>query len=415
MVRNDGTVRGSLLQLKSPITSARWFVEPATDSVRDKNVAEFVEKNLFEGLSTSWPMLLNDVLLMANYGHMVLEKVFTQNHPLFPGKTAWQKLAPRHPLDIMEWGYDGNGGPDYIKMYAMGPHGEEPPKIPISKLLIFSIDAEAGDLNGTSVLRSAYKHWYYKENLYKIDAIQKERHGIGIPVIQLPPGFSEADRRAAEDLGRNLRTNDRAHVVLPPNWILEFAKLQGQPVDALKSIDHHDREIRRNILMPDDPKADQQAPFLKATRYLADTVAAIFNSHAIPQLVELNYSRVKPPKLRVRRIGEWDDLRTLTFSLRNLVGSGIIVPDLPLENAMRREFDLPPVDPSTSRVMATPQAPGGAGEPNAQSAPVVPGQGGGPGGPPAPPKPARVGLPRQTPRANVGPPRTNAGSDRSGG
>jgi hypothetical protein len=346
---------------------------------------------------------------MANYGHMVMEKVFTRDHPLFPGKTAWQKLAPRHPLDIMQWNYDGNGGPDSIQMFATGFEGQEPPQIPIAKLLIFSTEPEAGDLRGTSVLRSAYKHWYYKENLYKIDAIQKERHGIGVPVIVLPPGYSEADRLTAEDLGRNLRTNDRAHVVLPYNWTLEFAKLQGQPVDALKSIEHHDAAIRRNILMPNEPKDDQQGPFLKSTRYLAETVASIFNLHAIPQLVDLNYTRVKYPKLRVRRIGEWEDLRTLTFALRNLVGADIIRPDDKLEAAMRKEFDLPPIDSATTRVIMQ--------NPNA---PVVPGQEGNPGGTPPVgnmqrPAPPRVGLPRQQPTPPVGTPRGNAGTDRSGG
>src|SRR6202000_3063401 len=115
--------------------------------------------------------------------------------------------------------------------------------IPINKLLVFSFDKEAGNIEGISLLRSAYKHWYYKDTLYKIDAIQKERHGIGVPVIQMPPGWKKADKDLAEKIGRNLRTNEKAHIVLPPMWNILFAKLEGQPVDCLPSIEHHNQMI----------------------------------------------------------------------------------------------------------------------------------------------------------------------------
>jgi DNA-binding ferritin-like protein (Dps family) len=269
--------------------------------------------------------------------------------------------------------------------------------IPIKKMLVFTFDMEAGNIEGISVLRSAYKHWYYKEQLYKIDAIQKERHGIGIPVIKLPMGFSAEDKRIANELGRNLRTNERAHVVLPPNWELLFAKLEGNMVDSLKSVEHHNEMIRENVLgsflsSDVDTKDEDQVMFLKATRFIAEIVSDTVNNYLIPELVGYNFDTEDIPKLRARRIGETVDQRTLSFAIRNLIGANVIKPDQPLEDYVRDEMDLPKADPSTVRETSTPQAPGGNAAPTE-----------------APAGPPRQGPPTAKPTSD------NAGTDTSGG
>jgi len=412
MKRADGTVRGALRLLKTPVMAARWFVEPASDSALDKNIASFVEDNLFRKLSTPWYRVLEDALLMCEYGYSPLEKVFGQDAD---GKIILTKLAPRHPLDIQEWDYDDQGGPNAIIMNPTESNGWESIQIPIEKLVVFVLEQEAGDMRGISILRSAYKHYYYKDTLYKIDAIQKERHGIGVPVIKLPPGFSEADKQIAEDLGRNLRTNERAHVTLPPNWSLEFAKLEGQPVDCLPSIMHHNDQIMANILATfyKDPSAkeDSMNMFYKGTRYIANTIADTFNRYVIQQLVDFNFARGKYPILRARRIGENEDLRTWSFAFRNLVGANAIIPDDNLEKFLRVELDLPPADEKSQRLPKALQP-----APAPQQNPGTPQQE--PGAPIDPRtnvKPPRVGLPRQNDKPPVAPPKGNAGTDRSGG
>jgi hypothetical protein len=353
---------------------------------------------------------------------MVFEKVFEQ----IDGKIQLTKLAPRHPMDIREWMWDGNGGPDGVVMENVMPNlmnprygqpfpsygytsygdtnGQTEPQevyIPIQKLVVFVLEQEAGDLRGISILRSAYKHYYYKDTMYKIDAIQKERHGIGVPIIKLPAGFSATDRRLAEDLGRNLRTNERAHIVVPMNWEVSFAKLEGQPVDCMKSIEHHDMKIKSNILAPfmdeSNVNPDSLDVYYKATRYIASTVCDTFNHYVIPQLVDFNFSRGGYPKLRVRRIGEEEALRTTSFAVRNFIGANVIRPDDELEKFIRSELDLPPMDKATTRETETPQA--GSSAPKA----------------PEPPEPPEVGPPRQAPKQGASAGKSNVGTDSSGG
>jgi len=405
MRRGDGTVRGTLRLIKTPVLAGRWFVEPASDSVRNVNAADFAQKCLFDYMSSSWPQLLTEALLMCDFGYYMFEKVWEERVIDGKNRMVLKKLAPRHPMDVKRWILDAHGGPAAVVMddpdYLTYPEGV---LIPIEKLLVFSFDKEGGNMEGISVLRSAYKHWYYKDQLYKIDAIQKERHGIGIPIIKLPPGFTPSDKAIAENLGRNLRTNERAHVVLPPNWDILFAKLEGHPVDALKSIDHHDKEIEKNVLaafMDGNAKDEDQVMFLKATRFIADIVCDVFNSYLMPQLIDYNFDRVDMPKLRVRRIGESADWRTLSFAVRNLIGANVIRPDDKLEDHLREELDLPRADPETARMVKTPQSPGGNQPPQGTPTGKQNGQ--------------TAGMPRQSTTPPVGTPAKNAGTDRSGG
>jgi hypothetical protein len=361
MRRGDGQIRGLLRLAKTPVLGARWFVEPASSSKQDAKVAKFVEDCLTRYMTMSWPRLLREILLELDFGWYAFEKVFD----IYDGKVVWRKIAPRHPALLEEWIYDSNGGPNGARFFRQFSNQSASVFIPIEKLLVFTHEQEGGNMEGISVLRPAYKHWYYIDNLYKIDAIQKERHGIGVPVIKLPPNFSTNDKSAADNLGANLRTNERAHVVLPPMWDIMMLKMEGNPVDSLASAQHHGKMMYESILagfMIGEGAKDGQAMFEKSCRFVADEIRDVFNKWAIPELVAYNWKTVdKFPELKVRRLGDTVDWRTISFAIRNFVGAGVIIPDDAMEDWVRDELDLPRADPTTKRVQATPQLPGGGG------------------------------------------------------
>jgi hypothetical protein len=224
-------------------------------------------------------------------------------------------------------------------------------------------------------------------------------------------------------------------------------KLEGQPVDPMDSIDHHNDAIRENILtnfIAQGAREEDLVMFMKAARFIADLVAEDFSLYLIPKMVKYNWPFEEyMPKLRVRRVGEAADWRTISFAIRNLIGAGVIIPDKPLEANLREEMDLPEIDESTARLIATPQNPYDINDE------PLDGSGDSGGGAPGAPNDihnnqnpnynrgdranrnlqrkkrrgvkqsgARVGLPRQTPpgqqRNAFGLPRGNAGTDRSG-
>jgi hypothetical protein len=379
MRKSDGQIRAILRLIKTPVLAARWYVSPASDSRKDQKIAQFVEDCLFKYMSTSFPQLMTEILTMLDFGFSTFEKVYKIEDVGGKQRVVWKKLAQRHALDIYQWRYDENGGPSELSIFDPNAAGSSYLNIPMERLLAFVFEKEGGDMEGVSVLRPAYKHWYYKENLYKVDAIQKERHGVGIPVIKLPVGFQDEDKRLADELGRNIRTNEKAHIVLPPNWEISMLKLEGQPVNAMESIAYHDKAIARSILgqfinfeQATGQQEQVQTLFLKATRYIAETIRDVFNKWAIPELVAFNFPNVEEfPELRVRRIGDTMDWRTVSFAIRNFIGAGVIVPDDRLETWIRDEMDLPPVEELTKRIIVAPLNQGTIpdGQPDGQPGP----------------------------------------------
>lgn len=360
MRRGDAQVRGTLRLLKTPITAAEWWVEPASNEQNDVDAADFVQWNLTRAMHHPWGRFLWEALSFLDFGYYLFEKVFEYGFWAPNRKGAHSKevvylskLAPRHPMSIAGWEYDKHGEPTAALQQSWRLEGLHEIKIPYNKLLVLSLDEESDNPEGMSILRSAYKHWYFKDNLYKVDAIQKERHGIGIPDIALPQGYSPEDKAKAEELGQNLRTNEKAYVVRPPGWEIGFIELRGQPVDVLKSAEHHDLMIARNVLAQfmnlgsttSGSRAlggSQMEIFMKALRYISGIIAQQFNTFVIPQLVDYNFNTVaRYPQLRVRRIGENADWRSLSVAIRNLVESQVLTATPEFEQWLAGQMDFP--------------------------------------------------------------------------
>jgi hypothetical protein len=391
MKRNDAQIRATLRAVKIPVLGGDWYVEPADTSDAEKQLnadaAEFVEFNLFENLTITWQQLMHHILTMLDYGSSWVETVYevkgwrpqrqSSNSRNF---VMLRKLAPRPAVTIAEFLYDPEGGPDGIVHEAVDPSQAELPGlgfpgastenqvyIPIEDMLGFVFDQEGGNLEGMSILRTAYQHWYYKSNLYKIDAIQKERHGIGIPDIELPPGYDQNDLQYAANMARNIRTNERAFILRPQGWVVGFAKVEGQLTDALKSAEHHDMMIARNVLASfinatggssgagaggsRSNSAVAMDLFLKSLREIGNLVCDVINKYLIPKLVSYNFQVTRYPKLKVRGIGEARNQQELSTVVRNLVSVNALSMDDSTEKYLREVFDLPAVwDKSNVRI-----------------------------------------------------------------
>lgn len=362
MARADASIRVSLRAGKAPVLGAEFYVDPFSDDPEDLAIQELVSFNLFEGMTTPWLKFLEQGLKMFENGFSMFEPVWelrewapratnpTANRKRY---TMLRKLATRPSETVQKIEYDDNGGPVEAIQQAIRKDGKaEEVHIPIEKLCIFTFDQDGGDLEGNSILRSAYQHWYYKDHLYKIDAIQKERHGIGVPEVELQPGYSPADKKIAHELARNLRTNEKAYIVRTTMMKIGFAELQGQPVDALKSAEHHDGMIMKNVMVQflnagtseggnRATSATQLDMFLKAMRYIAEIFCEGINLYVIPNLVTYNFKTDRFPQLQVRNIGESKDLQMWAAAMSNLKKQGLIKVDDSTEQWVRKQMQMP--------------------------------------------------------------------------
>ncbi len=348
MRKSDGVVKSALLACELPIRAARWYVEPASDENIDKEVAEFVSQSLFEKMTITWDDFLRQALLMLPFGFSVFEKVFRSID--FNGKEmiGWKKFAPRLQSTIFKWKTDS--GKDGVTQLL--PTGGGYISIPIEKLLVFTHRKEGDNWVGISILRNAYRSWYFKEHIEKINAIAFERQGLGIPSITLPKGYTDKDRTKAETLLKNIRANEQGYMILPEGWVFEFKDTKGKSVkDPNETIRRYNREILGSVMAQfldlgsgnSGSRAlstDQSAIFHNNLTAIARQVADGINKYAVKQLVDLNYTVSDYPKLKFSKIGIVQ-YEKIAKALSSLVQQNVIKPDPLLEDDVRILLGLP--------------------------------------------------------------------------
>ncbi len=352
MRRSDAQVQAVLWVCELPIRSARWAVEPGTDDARGAEIAEAVEANLLEEMSITWDDFLRHALLMLPFGFMVFEKVWERRE----GGLRYRKLAPRMPQSIDKWDMEADGGLKGVQQLVWANGTFERPYIPIEKLLVFTNRKEGANWAGMSLLRAAYKHWYYKDQMYRVDAIAMERHGVGVPYVKMGAEAAVEDYEEAADILQSLHAHERSYVVGKHCWE-EFSMVgidrPTQSVVSLKeSIQHHDVMIARSILAQFINlgstetgsyalSEDQSSFFLMALQAVANQITDVMNTYAIRPLVDVNwgpqeaYPRLTYSKLEQRALSTYGD------AIQKLISSGAIVVDEGLRDTIRDLYGLP--------------------------------------------------------------------------
>lgn len=350
-MRNDGQVRAALTAIKLPLLNADWFIEPASDSATDREIAERLERNLMAEMTVSWRDYLRQALLHLDYGSMPFEKVWRMED----GLVMLRKLAPRLPRTITQWQVDETGGLMGIQQYTATASGFIQATIPVSKLLLFVNDLEGSNYRGNSILRSAYKHHYYKDALYRVQAIALEKRTLGVDVGTLK-GEARTDEHKT-DLERALMSL-HAH---EKQFMVEIDEQVGYRVegigrggvlDPMSAIEHHDVRIVRSILAEFLAMGtgstgslamhkDKSAFFMMALGGIANQLSDTMNAHLIRPWVDYNWSVTEYPQLRYSRL-ESRDLQTWADAVLKLSQAAVITADEDIEKEARSLLDLPP-------------------------------------------------------------------------
>lgn len=350
MRRSDATVRAALQSIVQPIKSAAYEVDPASDSGRDKKVASLVKHCLFE--EVDWRKFLGEALTYLPMGFSLFEKRYepiTWEGATYIGLT---KLAYRKQTTVDKWEtQDRQLGITQMvdgKQYS----------IPIELLVRFTNEQEGDNYEGLSILRSSYQNWYIKSKLYKIDAVAHEKHALGVLDISYPKGTSQDAIKAARKAARNMRANEQSYIDHPEEIKFAFLDMKANTLRDIKpSIDHHDRQITKNVLAQflelggtgggSGSRAvseDHSRLFAMAVQAVADHIVRVLQDYVVKQLVDLNFSDVTDyPKLRVEKISD-ENIQVMSEALAKLIPAGIIHPRPADENSVRKVLGLAQVD-----------------------------------------------------------------------
>ena len=386
MRRSDAQVRATLQMITLPILGALWeVVPPDQGDSTDQQIADFVKSALVDddAMMDTWDYTVRHMLMKLPFGFSVLEKIWMIGPT---GELRFRSLSPRLPLSIEEWHVDDTGALVEIIQRAAREGREQQLIIPGEYVAVIVQDKEGDNYNGLSLLRSAYKHWKIKDQLYNIDAISHERWGVGIPVAgETERGIlnQNSEKNAVIAVLENMRAHQQSYAIEPYGVKYRVMTPEGTKGndDIIRSIEHHDVMIARNILAPfinvgqsahgtRSSTEELTDVFFNAVESVARSLCSDSKRQLIKPLCDLNFdmSARQYPSLRVSNVRKTDPVK-LAETMERLLKAGGLTYDEGIENMIRALLGFGPVDPAIAFARRQAQEagfanvpPGGAGD-----------------------------------------------------
>lgn len=372
MSENDDMCGAIIYAIEALIRQSEWSVQPAGDTPKDQEAAEFVESCLYD-MQDTWTDTVSEILSFLVYGWSYHEIVYKRrtgnsqdprmNSKFTDGLIGWQKLPIRSQETLFRWEYDEKE--NLAGLTQMAPPNYTIATIPIEKALHFRTKSRKNNPEGQSILRSAYRSWYFKRRIQEIEGMGIERDLAGLPVLKAPetidiwnnddPVMVEMFQRA-ETIVRNIRRDATEGVVLPNDWELQLLTSGGRrQFDTNAIIDRYDTRIAMSVMGDFILLGHQQVGsfalssdkthlFSVALGAYLDIICEVFNAQGIPRLIGMNAEHFRGitdyPELKHGDV-ESPDLKDLATYLRDLTGCGVIIPDEALEDYVRTVGGLP--------------------------------------------------------------------------
>jgi hypothetical protein len=410
MMDNDAMIGSVLFAIEMLMRQAEWHVEPASENKKDQDAAEFLEQCM-DDMSQTWHDTIGEIISFLPYGWSAHEIVYkrrlgpgpdpTKRSKHNDGKKGWRKLATRSQDTLLEWIFDDDGGIKGIIQSAPPDYAQV--EIPIEKLLLFRSRATKNNPEGRSVLRNAYRSWYFKKRIEEIEGIGIERDLAGLPTLTPPEGldiwnqtdeFMTQIRQEAEALVKGVRRDEMEGIVLPFGWTFTLLNTGAKrQFDVGKVIERYDQRIAMTVLadfiLLGHEKvgsfalsSDKTDLFAIALGAWMDSIEEVFNRYAVPRLFDLNpdLKQEELPKIKHGDL-ESPNLTELSTFIKDMTGVGVLVPDPELEAYLREVANLPERNEDDLGQLPGPMIPG---------QPVVPGAPGTPA--PAPRVPGKAGA-----------------------
>jgi hypothetical protein len=383
MSDNDPVIGAMLFAIERIILQVDWRVDPYTDpsantpDEKDREAALFVQECM-DDMSHSWHELMIAILSFLPYGFSFFEIIYkqrkgpTQKDPskrskFSDNKVGWRKIVMRAQDSLWQWQFDESGG---IKAFIQrDPTTGRLLVIPIEKGLLFRTTAARGNPEGRSVLRNAFKSWYYKRRIEEFEAVGVERDLAGLPVAYVPAEWLSSNATAGERAAlqgmqaivRGVKRNETEGVILPMLFdengkqLIDFKLLNSggaRQFNTDQIISRYNQQISMTVLADFIMLGHESVGsfslgtskielFMAAVESWVRLIAEVFNSHAIPRLIHMNgFDTERCPNLTYGQV-QAVDLNELSGFLGTLTQNKLLTPDNNLEEYLRDLAGLP--------------------------------------------------------------------------
>jgi hypothetical protein len=382
MSDNDPVVGAILYVVESLLRQAKWRTEPASESARAKEAADFFE-TCIDDMDHTWDELIAEVLSMLPFGWAYFETIFKVRRgrsvdPRFrsrydDGKVGLRRISIRAQDTLDRWEFDEEG--QVLGMWQSDPYagGARLVFIPLARALLFRTTSRKNNPEGRSMLRNAYRPWFFSKRIQEIEAIGIERDLTGLPVIQIPPELllknATPDQQQAaakfKTLVQQIRRDEREGIVIPSEqdregkptgYKLSLLTTGGRrAIDTSQVVTRHEQRIAMTMLaeflfLGTDKvgsyslASTKTSLFTMALGSLMENIASTFNRHLIPRLMGLNgYTADEYPAVVYGDI-EAPPLEEVAAFVNQLVNAGVLTPDKSLERKLREIGNLPQLD-----------------------------------------------------------------------
>jgi phage gp29-like protein len=372
MSNNDETIGAILFAIEMLVRQASWNVEPGGSTAKDREAAEFV-KSCMDDMQQTWIDTISEILSFLTYGWSFHEIVYKRrmgrtkdnrtSSKYDDGLIGWMKLPIRSQETLYQWEYDDQD--NLIGMTQMPPPDFGLITIPMNKAMLFRTRSRKDNPEGRSILRTAYRSWYFKRRIQEIEGIGIERDLAGLPVITTPEGMDiwdkddedmNAIRAGLEAIVKNIRRDSTEGLVLPFGYTFELTSTGGsRQFDTNSIIARYDTKISQTVLADFIQlghesvgsfalSSDKTNLFSMAICAFLDIICQTFNSQGIPALIDINgdhFAGVTDyPRLTHGDI-EDVDLATMATFIKDMTSIGVIIPDESLEDYVRQLGKLP--------------------------------------------------------------------------
>lgn len=378
MTDNDPIVGAMLFAIDMFMRKVDWRVQPSDESPEAEEKAEFL-RECKDDMSQTWPDFVSEINTMLTFGWSWFEILYKRRSPgtdkegnarskYSDGRIGWHKFDIRAQESWDRWVFDDKDGsilgyvqrpaPDYVERF-----------IPIRKSLLFRTTSRKNNPEGRSVLRNAYRPWYFKKRIEEIEGIGVERDLAGLPMAEIPAEMmsstaSPDDKAMVESiktLVKNVRRDQMEGIVWPQTWnengvpqykfsLLTSGGTRNFSTDQI--ITRYEQRIAMTVLadfllLGNDSQGSYALSTTKSGMFQAtigswlDSYADVLNNYAIPRLFRLNGIEGPYPKF-VHEPVQQPSLADLATYVAALAGAGAqLFPDTDLENHFRKLALLP--------------------------------------------------------------------------
>ena len=399
---NDAVIGGILWAVKMLIRQAPWRIEPGggdRPTAAHTAVADFVE-SCRDDMESTWQEFVEEALENLVYGFALFEKTYKIRRGYNPGvpqlhskhndgRYGWRDLAPRAQDTLFQWKFTDAGRA--YSFLQLAPPRYVLTDLPLARLVNFRLGVNKKNPEGRSVLRNAYRSWYYLKRIQEIEAIGIERDLAGLPVMEVPGVImatnasteQKATRKKYETMVRLLKRDQYEGVVIPSEmtsdgkpsgYKLRLLSTGGRrSIDSSEIVRRYESRIAISVLaefillgmdkVGSFALADTKtALFAVAIGAVMDGICETFNRELIPELCELNgVDSELAPRLTHGDI-ETPDVQTFSAGILALVQAGCLTPGDDIEQRVRETLNLPAKAPILGAV------PGGLQDPGVDSA-----------------------------------------------